>query len=63
MFSASPAARTNQILIEDVLQEVVKVIISIKSTSGKISIKTTTKKQWRKACLCTGVGVSNYRGR
>jgi len=62
MFSASPAARTNQILIEDVLQEVVKVIISIKSTSGKISIKTT-KKQWRKACLCTGVGVSNYRGR
>jgi len=44
--SASPAACTNQILIEDVLQEVIKVIKSIKSTSNKISIKTTTKKQW-----------------
>jgi len=60
--SASPAASTNQIWIEDVLQEVIKVIKSIKSTSGKISIKTT-KKQWGKACLCTGDGVSNYRGR
>jgi len=40
-FSASPAGNTNQILIEDVLQIVINVTKSVKSTSGEISIKTT----------------------
>jgi len=61
--SACPAANTNQIFVEDVFQVVIKVTKSVKSTSGEIGIKTTTKKQCGKACLCTGVGVSNYRGR
>jgi len=61
-FSASPVGNTNQILIEDVSQVVIKVIKSVKSTSGEIRIKTE-KKQWGKACLCTGGGVSNYRGK
>jgi len=42
-FSASAAANTNLILIEDVLQVVLKVTKSVKPTSGEISIKTTTK--------------------
>jgi len=52
-FSASPAASTNQTLIEDVLQEVIK---SIKSTSGKISIKATTKNSGEKHAYVQGVG-------
>jgi len=44
--------------LEDVLQEVIK---RIKSTSGKMSIKNNNRKQWGKACLPTGGGVSNYR--
>jgi len=55
-FSASPATSTNQILIEDVLQEVIKVIKSIKPTSGKISIKTTTKNSGGKHAYVQGVG-------
>jgi len=55
-FSASLAANTNQILIEDVLQEVIKVIKSIKSTSGKISIKATTKNSGEKHVYVQGVG-------
>jgi len=39
-------------LIEDVLQEVIKGIKSIKSTSGKISIKTKT----------VGKSMPMYRG-
>jgi len=50
-FSASPAASTNYILIENVLQEVIK---SIKSTSGKISIKTTTKNNGEKHAYVQG---------
>jgi len=53
-FSASPAANTNQILIEDVLQVVTKVNKSVKSTSGEISIKTTTK--------TVGKSMPMYRG-
>jgi len=53
-FSASPAANTNQILIEDVLQVVIKVIKSVKSTSDEISIKTTTK--------TVGKRIPMYRG-
>ena len=44
-------AVTNQILIEDVLQEVIK---GIKSTSGKISIKTTTKSNGEKQAHVQG---------
>jgi len=55
-FSASPAANTNQILIEDVLQEVIKVIKSVKSTSGKISGKTKTKNSGEKHAYVQGVG-------
>jgi len=55
-FSASPAARTNQILIEDVLQEVIKVIKSVKSTSGKISIKTTPENSGEKHAYVQGMG-------
>ena len=40
--SASPAANTNQNLIEDVLQVVIKVTKSVKSTSGEISIKISS---------------------
>jgi len=48
-FSASPDANTNQILIEDVLQVVIKVTRkSVKSTSGEISLKTTTKSSGEK---------------
>jgi len=54
-FSASPAASTNQILIEDVLQEVINAIRSIKSTSGKISIKIT-KNIWEKHAYVQRVG-------
>jgi len=57
---SQPAANTNQILIEDVLQLVIKVIKSIKSTSGEISVKNN-KKQWGKACPCAGGGVSTGR--
>jgi len=42
-------------LIEDVLQ-VVKVIKNIKPTSGKISIKTTTKNSGEKHAYVKGVG-------
>jgi len=38
----------NQILIEDVLQVIMKDIKSIKSTSGKISIKTKPKNSGEK---------------
>jgi len=55
-FSASPAASTNQISIEDVLQEVIKVIKNIKSTSGKINIKSTTKNSGEKHAYVQGVG-------
>jgi len=37
-------------------QEVIKVIKSIKSTSGKISIKTTTKSSGEKHAYVQGVG-------
>ena len=56
-FSASPAANTNQIFIEDVLQVVMKVTKSVKSTSGEI-----TKNSGEKHAYVQG-GVSNYRGR
>jgi len=55
-FAASPAASTNQILLEDVLQVVIKAIKSIKSTSGKISVKTTTKNSGKKHAYVQGVG-------
>ena len=55
-YSASPAASTNQILIEDVLQEVMKVINSVISTSGKTRGKTTKKKHWEKHAYVRGVG-------
>jgi len=55
-FSASPAANTNQIFIEDVLQVVMKVTKSVKSTSGEISIKTTTKNSGEKHVYVQGVG-------
>jgi len=42
-------------LIEDALQEVTKVIKSINSTSGKISIKTTTKNSVEKHAYMQGV--------
>ena len=53
---ASLAGSTNQILIEDIWQEVIKVIKSIKSTSGKISIKATTKNSGEKHVYVQGVG-------
>ena len=40
--------------VEDVLQEVTKVMKSIKSTSGKISIKTTTKSNGEKQAHVQG---------
>jgi len=43
-------------LIEDVLQEVIKVIKSIKSTPCKISIKTTKKNSGEKHAHAQGVG-------
>jgi len=43
-------------LIEDVLQEVIKVIKSLKSTSGKISIKTTTKTMGKSMPMYRGWG-------
>jgi len=46
----------NQILIEDVSQEVIKVIKSIKSTSGKIRIKATTKTVGKSMPMCRGRG-------
>jgi len=55
-FSASPAVNTNQILIKDVLQVVIKVIKSVKSTSGEISLKTTTKDNGEKHSYVQGVG-------
>jgi len=61
-FSASPAANTNQILIEDVLQVVIKEIKSVKSTSGEISIKKEQKTVGNSMPMYRG-GVSNYRGR
>jgi len=54
-FSASPAASTNQVFTEEILQEVITVIKSIKSTSGKISIKTT-KNSGEKHAYVQGVG-------
>jgi len=53
-FSASPVASTNQILIEDVVQEAIKVIKSVKSTSGKISGKTATKNSGEKHAYVQG---------
>jgi len=53
---ASPAANTNQILIEDLLQVVTKVIKSVKSTSGEISIKTTTTNSGEEHAYVQGVG-------
>ena len=55
-FSASPAGNTNQILIKDVLQVVIKVTKSVKSTSGEISTKTTTKNGWEKHAYVQGLG-------
>ena len=55
-FSASPAANSNQFFIEDVLQVVTKVAKSVKSTSGEISIKTTTKNSGEKYAYVQGVG-------
>ena len=55
-FSASTAVNTEQILIEDVLQVVIKVIKSAKSTSGEISIKTTTKNSGENNAYVQGVG-------
>jgi len=55
-FSASPAANTNQILIEDVLQVVIKVTKNVKSTSGEISMKTTIKNTGEKHAYAQGVG-------
>jgi len=55
-FSANPAGNTNEILIEDVLQVVIKVTKSVKSTSGEISIKTTTKNSGEKHAYAQGVG-------
>jgi len=55
-FSASPAANTNQILIEDVLQVVIKVIKSVKSASGEISTITTTNNGGEKHAYVQGVG-------
>jgi len=52
----SPAANTNQILIEDVLQVLIKVIKSAKSTSGEISKKKTTKNIREKHAYVQGVG-------
>jgi len=43
-------------LVEDVLQEVIKVIKSIKSTSGEISMKRTTKNSGEKHAYVQGVG-------
>jgi len=43
-------------IIEDVLQEVMKVIKSVKSTSGKISMKPTTKNSREKHAYVQGVG-------
>jgi len=55
-FSDSPAGKTNQILIEDVLQVVIKVTKSVKSTSGEIRMKTTTKNSGEKHAYVQGVG-------
>jgi len=55
-FSASPAGNTNQILIEEVLQVVIKVTKSVKSTSSEISTKTTTKNSWEKHAYAQGLG-------
>ena len=60
-FSASPAANTNQILIEDVLQVVIKVTKSVKSTSGEISIKTATKSSGEKHAYVQGVGWATIK--
>jgi len=54
-FSASPATSTNQILIEDVLQ-VIKVIKSIISPSGKISIKQQQKTMGKSMPMYRGWG-------
>jgi len=54
-FSASTAGNTNQILIEDVLQVGIKVIKSVTSTSGEISIKTT-QNSGEKHAYVEGVG-------
>ena len=49
--SAKPFANTNQILIEDVLQLLIKIIKSIKSMSGKISIKKHVLILWIRQLL------------
>ena len=49
--------RTTEVIIKVILlQEVIKVMKSIKSTSGKISIKTTTKNSGEKHAYVQGVG-------
>jgi len=55
-FSTSAAANTNQIVIEDVWQVVIKVIKSVKSTPGEISIKTITKNRGEKHAYVQEVG-------
>jgi len=55
-FSPSPAANTNQVLIEDVLQVVMEVTKSVKSTSGEISIKITTTNSVEKHAYVQGMG-------
>jgi len=47
---------TNQIIIEDVLQLVIKVTKIVKSTSGEISIKTTTKNSGEKHAYVQRLG-------
>ena len=61
-FSASPVASANQFWIEDVSQ----VVKSNKMHRIKVrenKQKKTTKNSGGKACLCTGVGLSNCRGK
>jgi len=53
-FSASPAANTNQIVIEGVLQVLIKVTQNVKSTSGEISVKKQQK--------TVGKSIPMYRG-
>jgi len=42
--------------MKDVLQEVIQVIKSVKSTSGKISMKTTTKNSGENHAYVQGMG-------
>jgi len=60
---ASLVASKNEILIEDVLQVVEKVIKKHDNQCQVKQEKKQKKNTGRKACLCIGGGVSNCRGR